>query len=203
MAQKYDDFFDQLIRENNGYLHISMLETYGIDRAYVYPYIRAKKMKKIARGTYCRSGMSPDMMFVVCKRNSAAIISHLSAAYVHGLIQEEPETVSVTVPQGYNAMHLTDRWIKVFQINRDGLLLGKMSVIDAAGNQIRIYDTERTVCDLIREREYQKHEGEDRINEAIRTYFAPNTERNIKKLSEYANAMDIYARVRSYVTLFL
>lgn len=203
MAQNYDIFFDNLIEQYNGYLHIALLASYGIDRSYAYPYIRKKKMKKVARGLYCKDGMRPDMMFVVCSRNSAAVVSHMSSAFVHGLIDKEPEFVSVSVPQGYNAMHLTDSWIHVYQIRKELIPLGRTVLTDTYGNKIVSYDKERTICDLIREREYKKHIGDDQIVQAIRNYFLPGAERDVRKLLEYSAALGIQSKISSYVSLFL
>lgn len=202
MAGKYDNFFDDLIWQNNGYLHISLLETHGVDRAYAYPYIREKKLKKLARGMYCTLETKPDMMFVVCRRNSAAIISHLSSAFVHGLIPDEPDRVTITVPQGYNAMHLIDNWVNVIQVQKELLSVGKTMTKDSYGNKISLYDKERTVCDLIREREYTKMEGQEKIGLAIRTYFVDASEDNLKKLIAYSSLLGIKKKVMSYITLF-
>lgn len=203
MAQNYDNFFDKLIDQHNGYLHISLLASHGVDRSYAYPYIRKRKMRKVARGLYCKANMQPDMMFVVCSRNSAAIVSHLSSAFVHGLIDEEPDFVSITVPQGYNAMHLTDDWVRVYQVKKELLSLGRMELTDLSGNHIVSYDKERTLCDLVREREYQKHAGDEQIGKAIRKYFLPDTDRDINKLLEYSVALNIRDKMASYVSLFL
>lgn len=202
MAGKYDDFFDELIWQNNGYLHISLLEKHGVDRAYVYPYIKEKKLRKLARGMYCTLETKADMMFVVCKRNSAVIISHLSAAYVHGLIQNEPERVTITVRQGYNALHLTDNWVNVIQIKKELLPIGKTMTVDGYGNKISLYDKERTICDLIREREYAKMEGEEQIGAAIRNYFATCSEYSLKRLAAYSSLLGIKKKVLSYISLF-
>lgn len=202
MVGKYDDFFEELIWQNNGYLHISLLEKHGVDRAYVYPYIKERKLKKLARGMYCTQNTKPDMMFVVCRRNSAAIISHLSAAFVHGLISEEPERVTITVPQGYNALHLTDNWINVIQVKKELLPVGKTMAVDGYKNNITLYDKERTMCDLIREREYVKMEGEEQIGAAIRNYFATCSEDSLKKLVAYSSLLGIKKKVLSYISLF-
>ena len=203
MSGKYDDFFDELVWQNNGYLHISMLEPHGVDRAYVYPYIREKHLKKVARGMYCLPDIKPDMMFALCKRNSAAIISHLSAAFVHGLIPEEPKFVTATVPQGYNAMHLTDNWTNIIQVKREQLLLGKISINDPYGNTISVYDKEKTVCDLIRVREYAKMEDEiEKIGPAIRAYFPDVSKESLENLLSYSERMGIKKKVMSYISLF-
>lgn len=203
MAQNYDNFFDQLISRHNGYLHISCLASHGVDRSFAYPYIRKRKMRKVARGLYCRADMRPDMMFVVCCRNSAAIVSHLSSAFVCGLVDDEPDFVSVTVPQGYNAMHLTDAWVHVYQVKKEFLLLGRTELTDRHGNRIVAYDKERTLCDLVRERTYQKHAGDGEIGKAIRRYFHPDTDRDINRLLEYSVALNIRDKMDSYVSLFL
>lgn len=201
--QDYNSQFELLMEQNNGYLRIAQLEAMGIDRYYAYPYIRKEKLKKVARGVYCDADMQPDQCYLVCLRNNKAILSHESAAYVNGLIEAEPGTVSVTVPQGYNTIHLTDKWVTVYQIDRSLYELGSHKKTDPAGNPVTTYDPERTICDLVRQLDYKKHIDEDLAYHAMATYFSNEYPRSMENLLDYSRKMGIKEKVRIFVNAYL
>ena len=60
------------------------------------------------------------------------------------------------------------------------------------GNIIKIYDLERTICDIIKNKNKFDREL---YNKAIRNYFY-SKEKNDLKLYEYAKKMNIYNKVR-------
>ena len=60
---------------------------------------------------------------------------------------------TLTVYSGYNAHRITaDGRCKVYTIKKELLDIGKIIVQDNCGNDIPMYDLERTVCDLMRSR---------------------------------------------------
>ena len=197
---KYDQFILNLMQQNNGYLHIRQLEKYGIERTYIYPTIKRMKLKKVARGVYCADSMKPDYMYLTCVRNKETILSHESAAFLHGLLSVAPEYVSVTVAHSYNTRHLEDKWVKCYQIDREWLDIGKEKLVDCYGNPVCTYDAERTICDFIREKDYKRQDGNVLLQKGIETYFDPEYGKDIEKLLSYAKRFRIVEQVQEYVS---
>ena len=61
------------------------------------------------------------------------------------------------------------------------------------GTNIKIYDLERTICDVIKNK---NRLDQELVNKALRKYFY-SKEKNTLKLYEYAKKMKIYKKVRS------
>ena len=199
---KYDQLVLKLIYQNNGYLHIRQIDKLGIDRAKIYPSIRSLELKRVARGVYCPANMKPDYMYLVCARNHEVILSHESSAFLHGLLQEEPDYVSVTTAHGYNAKHLTEKWVTSYQAKREWFEIGKERIIDQFGNNVCAYNPERTVCDFIHEMDYLKPRGNQMPEAAIANYFTYYQKRNIERLAEYACTFRISAQVSQYLSKY-
>ena len=72
-----------------------------------------------------------------------------TALYIHGLTDREYGRIEVTVPQGYNAVHLRKKKIQVRSLREDLYELGETAVESGYGNQIVAYDKERAICDAV------------------------------------------------------
>ena len=60
------------------------------------------------------------------------------------------------------------------------------------GNKIKVYDLDKTICDIIKNK---KRLDPELFNKAIREYFY-SKQKNTIKLYEYAKKMNIYNKVR-------
>ena len=74
-----------------------------------------------------------------------------------------------------------------------------MRVIDFYGNEINMYDLERTICDLVRNR--NDFEIQD-FNNALKSYVK-RKDKNITKLFEYATLFKIENVLRKYMEVLL
>ena len=61
----------------------------------------------------------------------------------------DPKYTSVTVKAGYNASHLRNKGIRVYQVKPDIADLGVTEVQIGFGNKVRVYDKERTICGML------------------------------------------------------
>mgnify|MGYP000324329883 CR=1 FL=1 len=67
------------------------------------------------------------------------------------------------------------------------------------GNQVRIYDKERTICDCLR---YMGKMDKEIFNKAIRCYVEDN-EKNIPRLAEYAKKLRVSKKVKIIIGVWL
>src|SRR5512138_273094 len=85
-------------------------------------------------------------------RYQQAIFSHETALYLWELTDRTPLFYSVTVPSGYNATSLKAGGAKVYFIKPDVYSLGLATLTSPHGNDIKTYNLERTICDVVRSR---------------------------------------------------
>lgn len=77
--------------------------------------------------------------------------------------------------------------------------LGIAKVITPGGNMVRVYNVERTLCDILR-----PHSRVDIqiVTEAYKQY-ATSSNRNIPILSEYAKKLKVESKLRAYLEVLL
>lgn len=104
-----------------------------------------------------------------------------------------PIKYDITVNQGYNGKRQTENNVNLFYIKRDLLELSLTSYNLDSEYEIRVYDLERTICDIIKNR---NRLDQGLVNKAIREYFYSKN-KNTLKLYEYAKKLKIYDKVRN------
>lgn len=199
---KYDDL--QLIASNhNGYLRVRDVEDYGIDRTYVYKFLRDNpgKYEKAAKGIYVSNSTNIDWAYVLQLRNRKAILSDQTALWIHGLISDVmPLNVYLTVPKFFNVRHLDarkDLHIHITHCDERYHTLGATQLVTPYGNLVNVYDMERCICDLIRKKEWKGSGIDDATYiTALKRYFSKeNDMRDPKRLLEYAASFGIKKKV--------
>jgi phage regulator Rha-like protein len=115
------------------------------------------------------------------------------------LVDREPSAPTLTIYSGYNTSRLKAAGYKVFFVKKEYLDTGRVEVVDFDGNTIPMYDMERTMCDLVRNR--NSFEIQD-FNAAIKAY-ARKKEKNLTKLFEYARMLRVEKLMRTYMEVLL
>lgn len=178
---------------NNGYLTTKDVIEHNIPRTYLSRLVDEHVIERVSRGVYIKSNDIPDDMVVLQNKSKNAIYSHTTALYLYGLSNRIPIKYDITVNQGYNGKLQTANNVNLFYIKRDLLELGLTSYNLDLGYEIRIYDLERTICDIIKNR---NRLDQELVNKAIREYFYSKN-KNTLKLYEYAKKLKIYDKVRN------
>ena len=190
---------DQRLENSAGIFEALKAPDLHLSREGFYKYVKANAYERVGPGMYVSPDEFVDELLVLHKRCPGGVISHDEALYHHGLIDREPMAHTVTVYSGYNASRLRKSGYQVYYVNKNLLELGKETVPDQFGNVIPMYDMERTVVDLVRNR--SKFEVQD-FNTALKAY-AGMPARNLTKLSEYAKAFRVEKILRRYLEVLL
>lgn len=176
----------KICHDNNGIITAATVAQKGIPSWYLSDMVRKGDLIKLARGVYgTGSGVYDDYYFFQL-RNNRCIFSYSSSLYLHGMTDRIPFQKEVTVYKGYNSSHITDNTV-IHHVKKEIYELGITECKTVFGNNVKTYDKERTICDLI----YSRKEIDVEVfSKAIKAYFgAPD--RDYKKLREYAKKMKI------------
>ena len=182
-----------------GFLEVSNIDKLKVSKDYFYKYVKDNNYERVGPGMYASKDDIVDELLVLHKRCSKGVISHDEALYYYGLIDREPLSHTITVYSGFNASRLIKSGYTVYYVSKDLLNVGKVNVIDNFGNEIPMYDLERTVIDLIRNR--SKFEIQD-FTTALKTY-AKRPDKNLSRLYEYAKAFRVDKTLRTYMEVLL
>jgi hypothetical protein len=190
---------DNLLQLKNGFLKTSEAMATGISRAYFREYVQKRGLERVARGLYRSMNTWDDPMFVLQVRYLDLIFSHETALYLLNLADREPDPFTVTMRAGVNATALSNAGIKVYKIKPELFEKGLVKVKSPAGNSLRSYNAERTICDLLRSR---NHIEIQTLQTAVKEYLRLE-EKNIPQLMRYAKAFSVEKILRSYLEVLL
>lgn len=189
------DILTQLSEKNNGYLFTAEVLQSGISKTYLAKFVKGNGYERVAHGIYAAPDIWPDELYLLQKMNPRIIFSGETSLYIHGLTDREYSRVEVTVPQGYNAVHLRKRKICVRSLREELYELGKSTSESFSGNPIIVYDKERVICDMIIDR---KKMDVQVFQVAMKEYMS-DSEKNLPVLVRYAEKLGVRDEVMKYV----
>lgn len=195
----FKEQLQELFKSSSGILTTKEVESAGIPRQYLWILKNENKIQMLSRGIYASNEVFEDEMYCIQLRTNKAIFSHETALYIHELTDRDPLVYTVTMPSGYNPTSLKNSNIEVHTIKKSLFDIGKAVAKTVYGREITVYDKERTICDIISNRNNM-----DRyvLNEAIKSYVSLK-ERNIPKLMEYAKKFRVQKILHGYLEVLL
>lgn len=153
-------------------------------------------LEKLDRGVYGLINELKDEFLIYQMNNQFMIYSNETALYLHNLCDRYPSKMSVTTKSGY---HLRNKNLKVYYVKEELLFLGVETIKTPQGNDVLVYDEERTICDIIK----NKNRIDQQVNiQGLQNYFL-HGHPNMRKLSKYAKALNIQRKVMDIITLYM
>lgn len=188
-----------LFQQQNGLVLTRDLEKAGIPRHYLTLLLRQGLIERANHGVYVTPEAFEDELYALQARNRHIIFSHETALYLHDLTDRDPISWTVTVPSGYNGQYLSEKGIQVYSIKKELHLLGVAEAETPFGRPIRIYNPERTLCDMVRNRSTM---DSALTHDAMKRYLS-SKDKNIPLLLRYAEQLRIASLIRQHVEILL
>lgn len=195
----YQEQLEKLIIDKKGLITTKEAEEAGIPRHYLTVFIRENKLERVTNGIYLTPEAFEDELYTLQAKSKRIIFSHETALYLHELTDRDPIEWSVTIPSGYNGSNLREAGIKVYTVKKELHLIGVTQSKTLYGRPIKVYDKERTICDIVRNR---NNMDVAILNEAIKRYL-DNKDKNIPLLLRYAKELGVQNTIRSYMEILL
>ncbi len=182
---------EKIFNINGGYITREDIDKAEISSWFLSDFVRKNKLVKVAPGYYVCESYFADDYYVLQRRYPKYIFSDMSALYLHHLTDKIPTDIEVVAPQGYHPSRNKIDNLSVRRISNDDIYnLGITEIETPFGNKVRVYDEERTICDVIKYRD--RYDGETFIK-AIKFYMRKTN--NQTKLFKYARIMNIEKKV--------
>lgn len=195
------EMIKELAKQDGGLITTSQIEKAGISRVLIPTFIDEGILTKESRGIYYYADAFPDDLQILQKNSPKMIYSHGTALYLWDMSDRIPHTWDISVPQGFNASRIkkSNKNIRFHYINANKWCVGITETLSPDGNTVQLYDKERCVIDLIR----QKDKIDKQIYlQALKEYFA-DKKNNHTQLIKYAKIFNIEKDVRNYMDILV
>lgn len=189
----------KILKDNNGIVTTKEVEENNIDKIYLTRLVKKGVIDKIKRGLYVSKNSWGDEYFNLVY-GTTAIYSYETALYLLGLCESVPLKYNLSVPRGYNAsLNYNDKVILHF-VKREYLEVGKVNIKSPQGQMITCYNAERTICDLLKDKQNQDIET---LKYAISEYLKDKKSRDLPKLMEYAKTFNVEGALNNYLEVLM
>ena len=186
------DKIKEIVNENKGILTMKMLEQNNIHRQYLKALVDEGYLIKVSRGLYVRPDRDVSEFYIMGEQYKTGIFSHNTALYFYDLTDRTPFTLDMTFPSNIRP---SNDMLTPHYINKERLEIGLTTKELEDGTTIKIYNMERTICDIIRDR--NKIDSQI-FNTALKEYMKRN-DKNLNLLYEYAKEFNILKILKMYM----
>jgi predicted transcriptional regulator of viral defense system len=197
--QNLEEKIIKIITCYGGFAKAGQIELAGIPRIHLKPMVDSGKLIKQARGIYMLPGNSIDEMAILQRSYANIIFSHATALYLHNLTDRAPLKYTVTLPMGCNIKSLSSKNINCVYVKQDLWNIGVTKIKNAFGEIVKTYNKERTICDIIKKRNFSDIQI---IADAIKQYLL-RADKNLLLLSKYAKLFRIEKKLHVYLEILL
>ena len=188
------EMIKELVKNNNGILTLKMLEENNIHRQYLKQLVDNGELVKVSRGLYVTPDKDVNEFYIMGEQYKTGIFSHNTALYFYNLTDRTPFVLDMTFP---NNIRPNNEMLYPHYINKERLDLGLTTMKLEDGTSIRIYNMERTICDIIRDRNKIDLQI---FNTALKEYMK-RSDKNLNLLYEYAKEFKILKLVKMYLEI--
>lgn len=195
MIKKLESLKNEFINKG-GILKTVELNELGFSSRQINYLIDNKIVSKIKHGFYEYIEYHPKEEVIIARLFFEAVIFLESAAIYYGYTDRIPAAWQISVhrkskPSQYDISYPS---IEPFYQDPKFINIG-VDVIKVDGVDVRVYDRNRTICDILR---YEKKLGDETFKSAIKRYV-DDPKKNVRKLFEYAEKLNIVNKVQTYI----
>lgn len=164
-------------------------------RGVLQEFVKSGEMYRFGRSLYARRSAWEDDFYLLQRMYGRGIYLHDTVLYLLGYSDRTPAKYTMTFPKGYNAPSLN---LIVKCVVPENYEFGRIEIESPSGNPIRVYDLERMLCDILRS------SGSDIqiVGEAMKRYAA-SKDKNLHKLTQYAEQLRVKPKILRYMEVLL
>lgn len=191
----------QIFRKHGGYARMKDLRSFRVHTRDISLAVSSGLIEKVKPGLYKLKDYpweEHSTLVDVCRAKEDAVICLTSALEYHGLTTFNPSEITVAVRHHTSRFGMPYPPVRLFYF-REAFYSPGIEKIRSKHGSIRIYNREKTVCDMFR---YRKKLGEDIALEGLKNYLNLK-EANINVLKQYAEICQVKTIMMPYLKAIL
>lgn len=189
----------KMVKKNKGTITSAEVTKAGLSRWSLKILVENGELERSTRGVYILPEIWDDEIYNLQVRFKRGIFSGETALFLNDLTDRTPNRYQMTFPIGYNVTSLREENVKAIRTKDEFYKLGIITVLTPAGNQVRSYGKEKTLCDILRGK---SNIDIQIVSEAFKQY-SKGANKNIPLLSEFAKIMRVEKKVRAYLEVLV
>ena len=189
----------QLTQENNGYITTKEIVDNGLSKIALKRLCDNGLLKRVSTGYYSLPNMINDDYYKIIYKSKNAVFSYNTSLFLHELSDRTPLYFDVTVPRGYGGPLQNIDVVSLHYVDKNILNLGMEIIKSPFGMDIKCYDVERTICDIIK----NKNNMDKEIYTKALKWYAEKKDKDMLKLSKYSKKLNIEKEVAEIMQLIL
>ncbi len=191
-----NEIIKSIFANQHGYATFGDITKSGIHKSVIKKLEEAQLIHKVRRGLYRWNELADgsESMIEVCKLVPSGVLCLFSAWHYYELSTYIPHEHHVAINKNEKVRLPSYPPIKLYFRDKTNYELG---ITDSDG--IRIYNLEKSICDLIK---YREKIGMDTVSEVLKNYLH-RTDKNLDQLFKYAKVMRIELILKEYLLILL
>lgn len=194
------DIINKAFRKNGGILRTSELNNLGLSSRQINKLLESGDIIRIKRGFYELSDSIYPEEVVIARLFPNSVIFLESALIIYDYTDRIPAAWQIAVDRDSEKTQYKIDYpqINVFYIEPKLLEVG-VDIIQIEGVDIKIFNRDRTICDVLR---YENKLEREVFSKAIQRYVK-DPKVNISRLLEYSDIFNIKNKVQTYIGVWL
>lgn len=201
LSEKDIDFLRRVFSDYNYIMTTAQLNAEKLQYRDIQRMLEAGVIEKVKRGYYhWVEGYGSSEVTLINRLFPDAVLCMETALFYYRYSDRNPSEWNITIDKNTsrNRTNIDYPFVKVYRVEPAlvtlGETTGKIDFID-----VRIYDRDRTVCDVLRNMNKMDKEI---FNKAIQGYVK-DSKKNIPNLMEYAKVLRVQKRVKELIGVWL
>ena len=189
----------QLVQKNDGYITTKEVVENNLNKMALKRLCDGGLLERVAPGYYTLPNMLDDEYYKIISKSKKAVFSYNTSLFLHDLSDRTPLFFDITVPRGYGGSLQNINTVSLHYVDDSILNLGIETIKSPFGMDIKCYDVERTICDIIKDK---NHMDKEIFTKAIK-WYADRKDKDLLKLAKYSKKLNIEKEVAEIMQVIL
>ena len=189
----------ELTKKNGGYITTKEITSQNLNKMALKRLCDKNFLKRISTGHYSLPNMINDDYYKIISKSKNAIFSYTTALFLHNLSDRTPLYFDITVPRGYGGSLQNIDTVSLHYVDISLLTLGLEIIKSPLGREIKCYNMERTICDIIKDK---KNIDKEIYTKALK-WYAERKDKDLLKLAIYSKKLKIEKEVAEIMQVIL
>lgn len=189
----------QLVQKNHGYITTKEVVENNLNKMALKRLCDGDILERVSTGYYTLPNKIKDDYYKIISKSKNAIFSYTTALFLHDLSDRTPLYFDITVPHGYGGQLQEIKSVSLHYVDKSVLNLGMEIIKSPFGMNIKCYDVERTMCDIIKDK---KNMDKEIYSKALK-WYVERKDKDLLKLVKYSKKLNIEKEVVEIMQVIL